>query len=225
MRSPVSLRGLLTLLEGRPEPRRLRERLAARTGAAPVIAGVSAPARPYLVAGLAYELAAPLLYVTRDDDQVEPAAQALNALASGSFPVRAFPALDALPSERLLADRDTIKARMNALILLSGHASGPAIVVCSARALTQPVMPPEEFRAALMEIRPGDRSDPHSVLRAADGAGLRLRGRGRRARQLQRIAAASLTSSPRRWSGPRASSSSATRSSPSAPSTRRRSAR
>ena len=53
MRSPVSLRGLLTLLEGRPELRRLRERLAAQPGAAPVIAGVSAPARPYLVAGLA----------------------------------------------------------------------------------------------------------------------------------------------------------------------------
>ncbi|HEU0028436.1 MAG TPA: transcription-repair coupling factor [Ktedonobacterales bacterium] len=167
MRSPVSLRGLLTLLEGRPEPRRLRELLAAQPGAAPapVIHGVSAPARPYLVAGLARELAAPLLYVTRDDDQVEAATQALSALVGGAFPVRAFPALDALPSERLLPDRDTIKRRMNALILLSGHISGPAIVVCSARALTQPVMPPDEFRAALLELRPGDRAEPQIVLR------------------------------------------------------------
>ena len=163
----MSLRGLLTLLEGRPEPRRLRERLAAQPGAAPapVISGVSAPARPYLVAGLALELGAPLLYVTRDDSQVEPAAQALSALAGGEFPVRAFPALDALPCERLLADRDTIKARMNALVLLSGHASGPAVVVCSARALTQPVMPPEEFRSALLELRPGERGDPVHTLR------------------------------------------------------------
>jgi transcription-repair coupling factor (superfamily II helicase) len=159
----MSLRGLLSLLEGRPEARRLRERLA-EGGAAPVVSGVSAPARPYLVAGLALEMAAPLLYITHDDSQVEPAAQALTALVGSAIPVRAFPALDALPSERLLADRDTVKARMNALIMLTGHGSGPALVVCSARALTQPVIPPAEFRAALLALLPGDRAEPRAIL-------------------------------------------------------------
>ncbi|HEX9038796.1 MAG TPA: transcription-repair coupling factor [Ktedonobacterales bacterium] len=161
--APVALRGLLGLLEGRPEVRRLRERLAS-PGSAPVIGGVSAPARPYLVGGLALETGAPLLYVTRDDDQVEPSAQALTALLGGAIPVRAFPALDALPGERLLSARDTVKERMNALILLTTHAGEPAVVVCSARALTQPLIPPGEFRTALLELHPGDRAEPRDIL-------------------------------------------------------------
>ncbi|HEX8995420.1 MAG TPA: transcription-repair coupling factor [Ktedonobacterales bacterium] len=169
----MSLRGLLPLLENRPELRRLRDRLIASSGAAdhlPAISGVSESARPYLVAALTHSLDAPLLYVTRDDEQVESVLQALSALTGGDIPVRAFPALDALPWERLLPDRDTIKARMNALILLTQAADpirgahGPAIIVCSARSLTQPLMPPDEFRAALLSLRSGQRLDPRLLL-------------------------------------------------------------
>ncbi|MDE3231451.1 MAG: hypothetical protein KGO05_16350, partial [Chloroflexota bacterium] len=168
----MSLRGLLPLLEGRPETRRLRERLLAPAGQGdrlPAISGVSEAARPYLVAALAHTLPTPLLFVTRDDERLEDATQALAALLGDDLPIRAFPALDALPWERLLPDRDTIKARMNALILLTqaaerGAASGPAIVVCSARALTQPIMPPDEFRAALLTLQPRQRLDPRLLL-------------------------------------------------------------
>ncbi|HEX8983339.1 MAG TPA: transcription-repair coupling factor [Ktedonobacterales bacterium] len=166
----MSLRGLLPLLENRPELLRLRERLLAVKaggGSVPAISGVSESARPYLIAGLAESLQAPLLYVTRDDEQVESAAQALLALTGGSMPIRTFPALDALPWERLLPDRDTIKSRMNALILLARAADAPtepAIVVCSPRALTQPIMPLDEFRAALLALAPGQRLDPRLLL-------------------------------------------------------------
>ncbi len=131
---------------------------------------MSEAARPYLVAALAHTLNTPLLYVTRDDERLEDATQALAALLGDRTPIRAFPALDALPWERLLPDRDTIKARMNALILLTRAAEGdaatrgPAIVVCSARALTQPIMSPEEFRAALLTLEPGQRLDPRLLL-------------------------------------------------------------
>ena len=168
----MSLRGLLPLLENRPELRRLQERLiaSARSGAAyhlPAISGVSEAARPYLVAALAQTLGAPLLYVTRDDEQIEGVVQSLAALTGGDIPVRAFSALDALPWERLLPNRETIKERMNALILLTQVADAPlspAIIVCSARALTQPIMPLDEFRAALLALRPGQRLDPRLLL-------------------------------------------------------------
>ena len=168
----MSLRGLLPLLENRPELLRLRERLRAQASARvaerlPSISGVSEAARPYLVAALTHALDAPLLYVTRDDEQVESVAHALTSLTGGLIPIQMFPALDALPWERLLPDRDTIKARSNALILLTQAAtmpSGTAIIVCSARALTQPVMPLEEFRAALLALQPGQRLDPRLLL-------------------------------------------------------------
>ncbi|HZC04487.1 MAG TPA: transcription-repair coupling factor, partial [Ktedonobacterales bacterium] len=160
------------MLENRPELRRLRDLLRAQAtnGAAshlPAISGVSEAARPYVIAALTQALGAPLLYVTRNDDQVETVAQAMTTLTDGAIPVRMFPALDALPWERLLPDRDTIKARMNALILLTQAAdrpSAPAIVICSARALTQPIMPPEEFRAALLALKSGQRLDPRLLL-------------------------------------------------------------
>ncbi len=174
----MSLRGLLPLLENRPELRRLRELLSASasqpaSGAddqLPAITGVSEAGRPYLVAALADALGAPLLYVTRSDEQVDAVALALTTLTDGAIPVRTFPALDALPWERLLPDRDTIKSRMNALILLTQatrHAEGvsaPAIVVCSARALTQPIMPPDEFGAALLALKTSQRLDPRLLL-------------------------------------------------------------
>ncbi|MFI5276975.1 MAG: hypothetical protein ACHQ1E_06865, partial [Ktedonobacterales bacterium] len=174
----MSLRGLLPLLENRPELRRLRELLSASasqpaSGAVdqlPAITGVSEAGRPYLVAALADALGAQLLYVTRSDEQVDAVALALTTLTDGAIPVRTFPALDALPWERLLPDRDTIKSRMNALILLTQatrHAEGvsaPAIVVCSARALTQPIMPPDEFGAALLALKTSQRLDPRLLL-------------------------------------------------------------
>ncbi|HEX5569885.1 MAG TPA: hypothetical protein VFX31_00765, partial [Ktedonobacterales bacterium] len=168
----MSLRGLLPLLENRPELRRLRELLSAEASSGvsnhlPAISGVSESARPYFVAALADALSAPLLYVTRGDEQVESAALALTTLTAGAIPVRTFDALDALPWERLLPDRETIKARMNALILLTQAVQAPntpAIVVCSARALTQPIMPPDEFRAALLALKTGQRLDPRLLL-------------------------------------------------------------
>ena len=54
---------------------------------------------------------------------------------------------DALPYERLIPDAQGVKSRMNALAALRRDEGG-LVVVCSARALTQPVMPPETFVAA-----------------------------------------------------------------------------
>ncbi|MGZ3639475.1 MAG: DEAD/DEAH box helicase, partial [Ktedonobacterales bacterium] len=158
----MSLRGLLPLLAERPEFRRLRERLAS-DAATPTISGVSETAKPYLVAALAVSLDRPVLYVVRDNDVVERTADALVGLVGRDFPVLSYMDNDALPFERLMPDAESVKTRMNVLTALTRPA-GALIVVASGRSLTQPVMPPDEFAAAIVELRNGLQMDPRILL-------------------------------------------------------------
>jgi transcription-repair coupling factor (superfamily II helicase) len=69
-----------------------------------------------------------------------------------------FPDRDALPFERLISDALTTQQRMNTLICLTERDRN-AIVVCSARALTQAVIPPQELSASLFSLKPGQEVD------------------------------------------------------------------
>jgi transcription-repair coupling factor (superfamily II helicase) len=158
----LALRGLLPLLADRPELRRLREALASGS-AVPVIAGVTEAAKPYLVAALAAGLGRPALYVVRDADATEPAAEALRGLLGRDARVFTYHDRDALPYERLLPDPVEVQGRMAALTALVRPESS-VVVVCSARALSQPVIPPEEFATALQVIRPSQQIEPHALL-------------------------------------------------------------
>jgi transcription-repair coupling factor (superfamily II helicase) len=157
----VALRGLLPLIINRPEFRRLREHLAPAT-AAPVLTGVTEAARPYLIAALATTQESPLIYVVRDNERVTQVAETLGALLGRE--TRALPWIDrdALPYERLMPDPETVQTRMRALTALARRE--PVIVVCSSRALAQPVLPPDEFAAALLELRPGLELAPRLLL-------------------------------------------------------------
>ncbi|HEX9109548.1 MAG TPA: hypothetical protein VF832_20040, partial [Longimicrobiales bacterium] len=146
----------------RPEFARLGRRLAAGA-AAPTITGVTEAAKPYLVAGLVAEGQRPLLYVVRDNEAAEPVAEALRALLGRGIPVHIYPDRDALPHERLMPDAESVQGRMNVLTALL-RPVGPVVVVCSARALTQPVMAPEELAALVYELRPGGALDPMRLL-------------------------------------------------------------
>ena len=158
----MSLRGLLPLLADRHEFRRLRERLAA-DGATPVLNGVTEAAKPYVVAALAVALDHPVLYVVRDNAEVERVCDALSGLVGRDFPILPYADRDALPYERLLPDAESVKSRMNVLTALARPA-GALIVVCSDRALSQPVMPPDEFAKAIVELRDGLQLDPRILL-------------------------------------------------------------
>ncbi len=158
----MSLRGLLPLLAERHEFRRLREILST-TGAAPVLNGVTESAKPYLVAALAVALDRPVLYVVRDNEEVDRTCDALTGLIGRDFPVLPYADRDALPYERLLPDAESVKSRMNVLTALSRPA-GAMIVVCSDRALSQPVMPSEEFAQSIVELRDGLQLDPRILL-------------------------------------------------------------
>jgi transcription-repair coupling factor (superfamily II helicase) len=158
----LSLSGLLPLLTDRPEFRRLRERLA--SGAqVPVISGVTEAARPYLAGALASATRTAMLYVVRDNEAAEPVAESLRALLGRDVPVHVYPDRDALPYERLMPDAVAVQGRMNALTALAAT-PGMVIVVCSARALIQPVMPRDEFSEVLQALRPGTQLDPRTLL-------------------------------------------------------------
>ncbi len=158
----MTLSGLLPLLTDRPELRRLREHIA--PGAqAPVVAGVTEAAKPYLVATLAAALTRPVWYVVRDEGAAEPAAEALRALLGRDISVYVYPDRDALPYERLMPDAVAVQGRMNALTALV-RPQGPLVVVSSARALTQPVLPSQEFADVLQALRPGLQIEPRALI-------------------------------------------------------------
>ncbi|HKW20207.1 MAG TPA: transcription-repair coupling factor [Ktedonobacterales bacterium] len=157
----MALRGLLPLIINRPEFRRLREHLAPAT-TAPVLSGVTEAARPYLIAALATTQESPLIYVVRDNERATQVAETLGALLGRETTSLPWIDRDALPYERLMPDPETVQTRMRALTALARRE--PVIVVCSSRALAQPVLPPDEFAAALLELRPSLELAPRLLL-------------------------------------------------------------
>lgn len=159
----MSLRGLLPLLAGRPELHRLEDALA-RDGGTPVLTGVAEAAKPYVIATLATALRRHLFYVVDSEDDAERAAEALSVLAGNEATVLIYPDRDALPYERLMPDHRSVQQRMNVLTAMSRPSDKPVIAVCSARALAQPVIPPDEFASTLLDVRPGMTLDPRHLL-------------------------------------------------------------
>jgi transcription-repair coupling factor (superfamily II helicase) len=153
----VTLQGLLALLAQRPDFRRLIEQLRQGEGLPPVT-GITEAARPFVIATLAAELKEPLLVVAEDEKQAEQMAESLKIFAPSPADIYFLPYRDALPYERLISDALTAQQRMQAMIALAEQ-ERDVIVICSARALTQLVIPPEELSAALYELRPGQEVD------------------------------------------------------------------
>ena len=157
----MTLKGLLTLLTQRPEFRRLLQQLQEAEGL-PALTGITETARPYVIAALASVIKSPLLVVVANETLAFQITDTLKALVQQPEDVYCLPDRDALPYERLMSDAVTTQQRMNALISLTQKRN--ALVVCSARALTQPVIPPQELAAALYELQPGQEVDLTSML-------------------------------------------------------------
>ena len=153
----MTLKGLLTLLTQQLEFRRLVQRLQDAEGL-PALTGITESARPYVIAALASVLKQPLLVVVADETQANLVADTLKVLVQQPGDVLYMPDRDALPYERLISDAETTQQRMNALISLTERERN-AVVVCSARALTQPVIPSQELSASLYSLKPGQEVD------------------------------------------------------------------
>jgi len=124
----------------------------------PALTGITEAARPYIIAALASVLKQPLLVVVTDEAQANLVADTLKVLAQRPTEVLYLPDRDALPYERLISDAQTMQQRMNALIRFR-ESERNVVVICSARALTQPVIPPQELSASLYSLKPGQEVD------------------------------------------------------------------
>ena len=154
----MRLQGLLALLTQRPEYRRLLEQLRNAEGV-PALTGITEAARPFFViATLASTLKQPLLIVVSDEEQAQQMGEALKAFRSTPDDIFFLPDRDALPYERLIADAQTTQQRMQTMIMLVGGKRTP-IVICSARVLTQPIIPPKELATSLFSLAPGQEID------------------------------------------------------------------
>lgn len=153
----MTLKGLLVLLAQRPEFRRLVKHLQDASGV-PALNGITEAARPYVIAALAKALQQPLLIVTIDENEASQLTETLKILVEQPGDIYFLPDRDALPYERLISDAQTTQQRMNALIALTQRERN-VLVVCSARVLTQPVLPPQELAQALYELQPGEEID------------------------------------------------------------------
>ncbi|GAC1350432.1 MAG: transcription-repair coupling factor [Ktedonobacteraceae bacterium] len=153
----MTLQGLLELLTQRLEFRRLIEQLRKGEGL-PALTGITEPARPFVIAALAAMLKQPLLVVVDDELQANAMVESLKVFAAQPNDVLCLPDRDALPYERLISDALTTQQRMQAMIALAEQERN-VLVVCSARVLTQPVMPPQELSATLYNLQPGQEVD------------------------------------------------------------------
>ncbi len=188
----MNLSGLTRLLADLPAYRRFLDE--ARTGQpdrAPL--GVFGAARAFLVAGLAWDLQRPVLYLVArseharqaydelrlwlpGDASATPSAASGQALSMAGTPMHYFADPDPLPYERVAWSRETRQARLGALTALSqrrAEGGEPLLVVASARTLMQKTLPPRELRLALKTLRTGQMIDLHEQLTRWLGLGYR----------------------------------------------------
>jgi transcription-repair coupling factor (superfamily II helicase) len=153
----VTLKGLIALLAQRPEFRRLLEQLRKGEGL-PALTGITEAARPFVIAALATGVKRPLLVVVEDEAQANQMVESLKFFVEQPDDVLYLPDRDALPYERLISDALTTQRRMQAMIALAEQERN-VIVVCSARVLTQPIMPAQELSATLYKLQVGQEVD------------------------------------------------------------------
>jgi transcription-repair coupling factor (superfamily II helicase) len=158
----LALYGLLSLLTQRAEFRRLVENLQNR-GGVPALTGITEAARPFVITALASTLKQPLLIVANNEMVASQMAEALKLFVSGPSDVFYLPDRNAGPYERLIGDAETTQKRMQALIAMVERERTP-IVICSARVLTQPIIPPQELSASLFRLELGLEVDPSMML-------------------------------------------------------------
>lgn len=153
----MTLQGLLTLLTQRPEYRRLLEQIRNADGL-PALTGVNEAAHPYVIAALAQILKQPILLVVSDEAQASQVVETLKQFVPTPDDVLCLPDRDALPYERLISNTATTQERMQALIALVQKERTP-LVVCSARVLTQLVIPPKELSNSLFTLKTAQEVD------------------------------------------------------------------
>ncbi len=162
----MQLTGLLDLLRGSSVYRDLLTRLQGET-AMPDLAVIRA-ARPFLLAALAQEWSAPIIYITGRVDRAYNVSEQLPVWL-GERPIYRFAEPTALFYERTSWVENVVRGRIATLAALTPPEEITApndflstgvqqpIIITSARAIMQRTMPVNQFRKATLLIKPGQR--------------------------------------------------------------------
>ncbi len=186
-------------------------------------------ARGHVLARLSRELRTPLLCITADEDSAEQLAADLAFFLGGPGSlvepnVLQLPGDEVLPWDELTPDAAVVAERLGALFHLRQGTRFPALVL-SWRALHKRVLPPDVLDTLSEMVGVGQDLDRDAFLRRLAHMGYQSSPLVEDLGHVLRRAAASSTSSARSTAGRCASSCSATPSSRSGCSTRRRSGR
>ncbi len=161
MPKDCDLRGVTSLLTAEPHLKELADGLR-RKGSARVY-GLPAAAQVASTAALARALDAPALLITAYPDRALQLVDESQAWLGGRHRAYHFPALDALPYDRVAPEHGLMQQRLAALQALgrAGDAPGTGaplpVVVAPARALLQPLMDPARFLGLTAAYKVGQR--------------------------------------------------------------------
>ena len=173
----MSLNGLLSWIREHDAYQTLRERLQA--GVQLPAQAVLTAATPPLLAALVEDLPGPQLILTPTAAESRQLFQSLRA-AWLRCPERllAFPEPQVMPYERAAWTPETITDRLHVLSTLflqrlgvAGEATQPPVIIASARAVIQRLLPYRQFRRAARHIEAGGRESITALARHCRGIG------------------------------------------------------
>lgn len=120
------------------------------------LTGIADGMEGFVLAGLADQNDAPLIHVARDAARMADIAQVLS-FAAPELDIIQLPAWDCLPYDRVSPSAEVTAQRLAALTRIAALAAHPrrAIVLTSANAVLQRVLPPETIAAQAIDVRPG----------------------------------------------------------------------
>jgi transcription-repair coupling factor (superfamily II helicase) len=121
-------------------------------------------ARPPMVASIAQQHRAPILYVLPNNDAALRAADDLR-LWLGADAVWFYPASDALPYEHMSPGPLVLRQRLQVLQALQAGSAVPGVIVATVKALLQPTLTPDELQRATLTIRLGMQMSHDQLLR------------------------------------------------------------
>ena len=164
----ISLSGLLDTLRQSAAYRRALEDIAD----SPAQLQVVQAARPGVLAALAQDWDGAIICLTAQARRAYNVSEQLPLWLEDAGRIYRFAEPSARFYDRAPWDASVIRSRIDTLSALTqDKPAAHPVIVSSARALMQATMPPDHFRQATLELAPGDRYSPESLIRSWVGSG------------------------------------------------------
>ncbi|WP_306119386.1 MULTISPECIES: transcription-repair coupling factor [unclassified Roseitalea] len=121
-----------------------------------VLTGVADGMEGFVLAHLARDMARPVIHVARDAPRAADIAQVIG-FAAPELDLVSLPAWDCLPYDRVSPGAEVVAQRLDALARIAelAQTGAPAVILTTANALVQRIVPPGSVAAQSLSLRPG----------------------------------------------------------------------